>query len=474
MSHFGKPDGLWRAGAPPSVAASGPLPTADRGGTHPSRRAFLQGLGGALALPLLQLPRGARAANSPYPKRFLVFYQPNGTKKELWSPSASATERNFMPGALLAPVLPFLDRLNLFDGVDNTAAIEGYGDPHQRGMASVLTGQIILPGDFVGGDGTRSGWGGGISIDQYLAQQLAPATPITTLELGARVNEAIPRARIIYRGPDQPIPPENDPVAAYTRLFGGQSGDPRALRRLLARRRSVLDSVLAEFKALEGKVSAEDREKLDRHATTLRDLERRLANQSAPMAACVPGSAPTPRDVFAEDQYGVLVRTQIDLLVRALACDVTRIGSLQCSTAVNALRFTFLGLSDFQGHALSHAGDGNAGQQAQWERMLTWYSEQFAYLLASLDAVPEGDGTLLDNTVVLWVNELHRGNTHKLADVPFIVAGGKNLGIQGGRYFRLNETPHNNLLLSLLHAFGLDDTRFGDRRLCTGPIPGFV
>lgn len=439
-----------------------------------SRRAFLRRAGGAaLALPLLQIPGRARAAES-FPRRLLLFYTPNGTKKELWSPKhfGQPSETQFTLGPLLKPLERFQDRLMVFDGVDSKVAQEGPGGPHQRGMASLLTGHVIREGDFVGGDGRRAGWGGGMSVDQLAADKLEPPTSLSTVELGVRVLENVPRGRIIYRGPDQPVPPENDPVAAFGRMFGDMEADPEQLQRQLVRRRSVLDAVFADFRRLEGRLAAVDRVKLQQHADALRELERRLGRMVERPTACEP-TAPGPvADPMSEEYFRSVTRAQMDLLAMALSCDVTRIGSLQCSTAVNAMRFSFMELSH-EGHSLSHAGDSSDAMQAQWEAMLVWYAEQVAYLLDLLDAVPEGDGTLLDNTMVLWVNELSRGNNHSLDDLPFVLAGGSNF-LRTGRYLQYDGVSHNDLLLEILRALGVEADTFGDPRFSTGQLAGFA
>lgn len=440
-----------------------------------NRRLFLQRAGGAaLMLPLLQYPGSARAQGGAFPRRLVVFYSPNGTKKERWSPGqqgAGGTERDFQLGPLLAPLVPFKDRLLIFDGIDNKAALEGPGGPHQRGMASLLTGRIIGEGDFVGGDGRRAGWADGISIDQFVASKIGIRTAKKSIELGARVLENVPRGRMIYAGAQQPIPPENDPISVHTRLFGRQDMDPAQMRRLISRRRSVLDSVKGDFARLRARVSGADREKLELHATSVRELEMRLNAVANPPPSCRP-LVPGPSDnVMNEGEFSDIMRAQIELMVMALACDVTRVASLQCSTAVNALRFTFMG-NQTQGHALSHKGNSNVPGQTEWERMLIWYADQYAYLLNRLDAVPEGDGTMLDNTLVLWVNELSRGNSHDLTDLPFVLAGGSNF-TDSGRYLAYDGVPHNRLLLSVLHLLGLPETCFGDRKFCTGgPLVG--
>ena len=131
---------------------------------------------------------------------------------------------------------------------------------------------------------------------------------------------------------------------------------------------------------------------------------------------------------------------------------------------------TFMGMGDQDGHSLSHAGDGS-DEQAEWGRTLTWYSEQFATLLDKLDAIPEGDGTMLDHTLILWCNELSRGNTHSHADMPFVLAGGAGGALQTGRHLVYQNEPHNNLLLACAQLMGVDTDTFGHPDYCTRPLP---
>lgn len=440
-----------------------------------TRRTFLRSAGGAmLTLPLLQLPGRARGQQGQqYPTRVVIFFQPNGTKKELWSPQGG-TETDWRPGPLLDPLDRHRRKLVLLDGVDMTIAKTGPGGPHQRGMACALTGEIITEGDFTDGDGRRAGWAGGPSIDQFLAERLRPDTALSTLELGVRARDAEPRGRMIYRGREQPVAPINDPIVAYDRLFGNAMADPdpNQSQARLARRQSVLDAVNGDFAELQRKVTREDRIKLDQHASALRDLERRLALIAERPEHCRPPLPTAMDDVMSEAYYGEVMRAQIDLLVDSLACDLTRYASLQASTALNAMRFTFMGLDDHEGHALSHAGDGTEHLQTQWERMLLWYSQQLAYLLDRLDAVPEGDGTLLDHTVVLAINELSRGNIHSHDDLPFILAGGASGRLRTGRHLVYDHASHVDLLVSVLNFAGLPVDTFGNPEYCTGPLTG--
>lgn len=442
-----------------------------------TRREVLRGLGGvSVALPLLSSLPGAFAQGTDEPqspKRLLLFYTPNGTKKELWRPSHAPGQLSEL-GPLLSPLSPFMRHLNLFDGVDLKAALEGPGGPHQRGMASLFTGAVISEGDFVGGDGRKAGWAGGISIDQLIAQHVGQESPFKSLELGVRVKENMPRGRISYAGVDQPLPPENDPVMVYRRLFGSMNEPEVITARRLRRRTSVLDSVLGHFNALERKVDGADREKLQRHAESVRELERRLALLGGGGGGlCQPAEPSFQAELFSEVAYEELAKSQIDLIVQSFACDQTRVASLQCSTAVNALRLSFLDPPvASEGHSLSHSGDTNTQLQGEWERTLSWYSELFAYLLTKLSEVPEGDGTLLDNTVVLWGNELSRGNTHDLTDIPFVMTGGGLM--PSGRYLSYDSVAHNQLLLGVIQAFGVEAELFGAPHLNAGVLDGLL
>lgn len=442
-----------------------------------TRRALLRGLGGAaLSLPLFgSLPRalaqGVDQAAAP-PKRLVLFFTPNGTKKELWRPPHEPGALSDL-GPILDPLRPYMPHLNLFDGVDLKAALEGPGGPHQRGMASLFTGRVINEGDFVGGDGRKAGWGSGVSIDQYVAQYIGESTPFRSLELGVRVRENLPRGRMCYAGDNQPLPPENDPRLVYQRLFAGMGEPAAVVERRLRRRGSALDAVLGDFARLERKLDAADRAKLQLHAEGVRELERRLSLLGGGGVGCAPGEPIAYPDVFAEEVYGDIARAQVDLMVSALACDQTRVASLQCSTAINALRLNFLQPAVLnEGHSLSHSGDTNAQLQGEWEQVLTWYAGLFAYLLERLASIPEGDGTLLDNTVVLWGNELSRGNTHDLTNIPFVLTGGGL--IPSGRYLRYEGVAHNQLLLGVVNAFGIEATEFGAPHLNGGVLSGLL
>ncbi|MCA9545027.1 MAG: DUF1552 domain-containing protein [Myxococcales bacterium] len=431
------------------------------------RRRFLQaGAGSLLALPLLQAGRAFGQPATP-PRRLLVWFTPNGVNPETWFPAPGSTERDFTLGQVLTPLRRHQQRLIVTQGIDMLSPAMGPGEPHQAGMGAVLTGTHLQPGDFVGGDGTLAGWADGVSVDQLIARQIGADTRVPSLELGVRVAGSEVRHRINYAGPANPLPPNEVPRAVYARLFSALDPADPALAARLNSRRSALDAVRRQFALVRGQVGAADRARLDAHASLVRDIERRL---SAEAAACVAPDQPPLFNPGDEDHMAQATELMVDLAVAALACDQTRVITLQLSSGANNIRFPHLS-STQDDHQLSHAGPGDAMARAEWARRKVWYATQFARLLDLLEAIPEGDGTLLDHTQILWCSELAQGNSHSHANMPFLLAGG-GAGWATGRYLRFEGRAHNDLLLSLARAFGVGVDAVGRRELVRGPLPG--
>lgn len=438
-----------------------------------SRRAFLRGAGGvAIGLPFLAslgvgpLGRHARAAEGgPFPKRFIVMFSPNGTIKKNWLPTGEGTSFNL--SRILEPLAPHKDDLLILDGVSMLTAKHGPGDGHQTGMGHMLTAVELLSGDLFqgGGDSGSVGWAGGISVDQAIANVVGGATKLKSLELGVQVHGATVWSRMSYLGPNQPIPPENDPKAVFDRLFADMSISPAEVLKRDRRRKSILDLVKGEYAALAPRLDAFDRHKLEAHLDAIREVEKRLQTEVTGVSeSCVLPTEPAWPAHMEPTNYEAVGRLQMDLLVSALQCDLTRVASLQFSHSVSQHVFTNLGI--FQAHHdLSHEGDSNQDAQEKLTLINRFYAEQMAYLVARLRATPEGDGTLLDNTVVLWVNELGKGNSHSRDEVPYVLAGSCGGYFKTGRYERfLASTPHNDFLVALQRAMGLGVESFGDNR----------
>lgn len=435
-----------------------------RASPQPSRRTVLRGAFGAvLGLPWLE----ALAQTATPPKRLVLTFSPNGTVYESWLPTQDASGLTL--STVLAPLEPVKSKLLVVGHVDMKSAQFGPGDGHGRGIAHLWTGTEMWGSPIAG----SVWWAGGPSVDQVAADTLGLSTPFRSLELAVQPQGARVWDRMCYRGSAQPLPPLTDPAAVYAQLFS-QDADPQlaALRR--ARRRSVLDFVGGELKRLSSTVSAADRVRLDAHATSVREVERRLDGVAQPLPSCQKPGAPAPVESTDPAQFSNLIRTQMDLLVLALTCDLTRVASLQLSSSTSAVLFSWLGVG-VEHHELSHRPDADTLAKDQLTAIHRWYAEQMRYLLQKLDAVPERDGqTLLDHCLVAWGNELGRGNVHSHTDVPFVLAGGAGGAVRTGRLLDAQHRAHNDLMVSMLTAVGVNATSFGNPSYCAGALGGFA
>jgi len=449
-----------------------------------SRRTMLRGAGGvALGLPFLEAMRGAKstiAAGIPgqtaagNPKRFLVFFTPNGTIPKNWVPEGEG--RDFTFSRILKPLETFREKLLVIDGVDQTGT---GGDGHQNGMQGMLTGQTLNPGPYEGGGGDTAGWANGISVDQRIANVIGGDTPLKSLELSVQSgNTANNWNRMSLSGADLPIAPEQSPFKAYDRLFSDFNVSPDQAALADDRSRVVLDAVQENFRSLKAKVGVEDRKRLDEHMNTLAEIEGRLGKRPvAALDACEAPVLGAEIDVNKNDNFPVVGQLHMDLLVMALACDMTRVGSLMWDRSVGNARHSWIDSAiDTGHHTMSHDGDSNEDSVEKLTKINTWYAEQLAYLLQKLDAIPEGDGTMLDNTVIFWTNELAKGNSHSRNDQHYVVAGGADY-FEMGRCLKFdydNSPKHNDLLLSFVHSMGIEDESFGKADWCSGPLSGLT
>lgn len=447
------------------------------------RRSFLAAAGGAaLALPLLQMHARVASGAEPgyaedgFPLRFIVFFHPNGVWPPTWWPTPGLSTTDFTLASSMAALESYKNQLVIIDGLNMPSADAGPGEPHQSGMGAVLTGRPLQAGSMVGGDGTLAGWGDGISVDQALAAEIGKDSSYPSLELGVRASAfggGEVRSRMVYSGPAAAISPDDDPLSVWNRVFADLTLSPTEMAELRARRLSILDTVEGQFAALEAKAGADDRQRLQQHAALVRDLEDRLTNEAVLGEACtVPGVPPGTAPDDANTMH-TISQQQLDLMVMALACDVTRVASIQYSNGKNHTQFPWIS-SMGDGHELSHAGDTDTVAWAEWSTREAWYAEQFAYLLGKLAAIPEGEGTMLDHTCILWANELAQGNTHSHNRMPFVLAGSAGGAIPTGRLLTYDNLPHNNLLVSLLNAYGLESTTFGAPEHCTGALSGLL
>ena len=439
-----------------------------------SRRTILRGAGGAaIALPWLEAmwPRRAHAAAAPA-KRFIVMFSANGTIPSAWTPTPGTGETDFSLSPILAPLETHKADLVVISGLEQKG---GGGDGHQTGMGGMLTGQMLNAGPFAGVGAAPAGWPVGASVDQRIAEGLAVPTKLRSLELGVQVGAADNWGRMIYRAANQPLPPDDDPASVYARVFSDLHTDPAVLARLRRRRKSILDGVGAQFSRTSARLGSSDRQRLDAHLTAVREIESRLTTDLVVNNPSCHDPTITPVSAAANDAFPATGALQLDLMTMALACDITRVASMQWSRSVSQTRFTWLNVTEGH-HDLSHRPDSDPAG-AKLIDINHWYAQQFAALIARLKGTPDGaGGTLFDNTLLLWCNELAKGNTHGRMGAPYVLAGGAGGGVRTGRFLRYDGQglPHNNLLLAILNAMGVPDRSFGKPDWCTGPLTGLI
>ncbi|HEY2585706.1 MAG TPA: DUF1552 domain-containing protein, partial [Tepidisphaeraceae bacterium] len=309
-------------------------------------------------------------------------------------------------------------------------------------------------------------WSRGISIDQeiknFLQKDAAMRTRFGSLEFGVMVPErADTWTRWTYAGPNKPVAPIDDPQQMFAKLYGRMK-DQQALK-------SVLDDVNDDLKRVSSVVGADDRRLIDEHATFVREMEEELKQSRDAASHPVPPVEPGVRR--DNDHIPQISKQQIDLMVNAFAADFMRVASLQYTNSVGQARMRWLGIDDAH-HTLSHEPNDKLPAQEKLTKIDTWFCEQVAYLTRRLAETPEpgGGGSLLDNTLIVWTNELGEGNTHSLNNIPFVLLGG-GLDFKMGRSVRFEQVPHNRLLMALAHGFGHPIDAFGNPNFCgAGPL----
>ncbi len=376
-------------------------------------------------------------------------FSPNGTIHKQWRPTGSGTNFSFPAGSILEPLAPHKNRVIICDGLDFVGASN-----HNGGMVNMLTGG--------NGPGTATN---GMSLDQYVAKQIGQSERFASLELGVQTSAwgGTDITRMSYAGPGVFVPPDDSPKSVFMRMFGDAIGGPAQLEAALANKKSTLDLVRGELKSLRSRVGTEERVKLDEHLEALKKVENGLQGPS-----CTVPPAPPNVSAFANDQFPTIGQLQMDLLVMALTCGMTRVASIQWNHSIGPVVMSWAGVSEGH-HGLSHSDDGNAAGVAGFVATERWYASQFAYLIDKLATTPDPDGgNLLENPVVVWCKELGDGRMHDCNSVPFVLAGGG--GLATGQYLNFGGKSHNHLLVSMCQALGLSNTTFGDPGKGSGPL----
>lgn len=432
---------------------------------HRSRRSFLRDLGlGAGALPfLLNLPSFGAQDPKPRKQRLVVMFSPDGVIPGAFWPDEEGAD--FKLKESVSPLEPYRDRTLFLHGVCDK--LRGDGDNHMRGMGCLLTGAELFPGNIQGGSHTPAGWASGLSIDQeirnFLQSKPETRTRFGSLEFGVMVpDRADTWTRMVYAGPNKPIAPIDDPYQMFNKLYG-RLKDQESLK-------SVLDELQADLKTVESAVGSEDRRLIEEHATFVREMEQEL-REAGPLTLdhAVPELEPGVKE--ENDNIPQISKMQIELMVNSFTADFARVATIQYTNSVGGARMRWIGVDEGQ-HELSHEPDSNEKAVEKLTKINKWYCEQLAYLVKRLAETPEpgGEGSLLDNTLIIWTNELGKGNSHTLDNIPFVLVG-NGLGFQMGRSLKFKKTPHNRLLLSLAHGFGHHIDRFGNPDFCgDGPL----
>jgi hypothetical protein len=449
-----------------------------------SRRRLLQLLGGtAVAAPFAQLLGVPQAWGlSGRCERVIFFYFPDGVagasqdgQPSAWHPSGS--EFNFNLSDHLGELRDLRDECLFFRGLSMGPTDSG---SHPGGAKKLLT---------------AADHGNGESIDQFLSRTAGGAAPWRHLYLGAMAtqNNASGDKHIVYPSAGASIAPQDDPRRAFEALFAGftDGGGGGSATPVDPRRASLLDALLGDLGELSARLGPVERSRLDLHLESLREVERRTAPGTTEAVSA--GSCDQPwvdTGGFTADQlqdaaaFPEIVRAQIDTMVLAMACGLTRVGTLQCSHHTSELEMSrFAGTelyeSDpFRGmrsHQASHYGASHDPSRREYDAFVKqrrWFADQFAYLCRSLAERPEGDGTMLDHSLCVFLTEVADGNTHLHDDLPVVLAGRGGGRVQPGRLLNLGYERHGRLWVSLAHAMDQRIDGFGDASW--GPLPGVL
>ena len=434
-----------------------------------TRREFIRTLGlSAASIPfVLNLPSLGFANQNSRKQRLVVMFSPNGiTPSTFWPTEEGDT---FTLKESLKPLEKYQDRTLLLRGISDR--IRGDGDGHMRGIGCLLTGIELFPGNIQGGSDTPAGWAKGLSIDQeikgFLQKDATTRTRFGSLEFGVMVpDRADTWTRMVYAGPNKPIAPIDDPYQMFAKLYGGTK-DREVYK-------SVLDDLNEDLKKVGSTVSTEDKRLLDEHTNFVREMEVELrAAKNDYVGHAVPELEPGVKR--ENDQIPRISKTQIDLMVNSFAADFSRIATLQYTNSVGQAKMRWLGI-DENHHELSHEPDKNEKAQEKLTKINKWFCEQLAYLTKRLAETPEpgGGGSLLDNTLIVWTNELGQGNSHTMDNIPFVLVG-NGLDFKMGRSLNYKKLSHNRLLMSLAHGFGHRITSFGNPNHCAaGVLPNMT
>jgi Protein of unknown function (DUF1552) len=422
---------------------------------HLSRRTVLRGLGTTLALPLLDsmFPALKAAKNTAAEPavRLAFVYVPNGIIPASWTPATDGT--GFAFNRTMKPLEPFRENLVVMSGlaqINGRALGDGAGD-HARAGATWLTG--AHPKKTEG-----AGIHAGVSVDQIAAKELGKKTQLASLEIGLDSPSLAGGCdsgyscaytnTISWRGPTTPLPMEMNPRALFERLFGdGDSTDPTARMKALKDQSSVLDYITGDIDRLETSLGQRDRGKLTEYLESIRDIERRIQKAEEQNATMKMPVIERPAGVPAD--FEEHAKLMMDLQVIAFQADLTRVITFMIAREGSNRSYRNIGVSDGHHSVTHHQNEPDKIEKTT--QIDTYHVKLFSYYLSKMQSTRDGDGSLLDHSMLLYGSSICDGNQHTHHDLPLVLAGGGGGKIKGGRHVRFDkETPMNNLLMTML------------------------
>jgi hypothetical protein len=438
-----------------------------------SRRTLLRGFGATLALPLLDAMVPALTALAETSargiRRMAVVYTPNGMMMPNWTPRGEGASFELSP--ILEPLAPFRNQSIVISGLADKygwpQGDEGTGD-HARAAATFLTGVHVRKTE--GADIQ-----GGVSMDQIAAKALGNDTQLASLELAIESVEFLGACdsgyscayanTIAWRSPTTPLPMENDPRAVFDRLFGATDSTDAASRRARAiKERSILDSVTDRVRELQRSLGVRDTAKMAEYLDAVRDVERRIQKAEAQSARELPT---VDRPAGVPPTFEEHARLMFDLLLLAFQTDMTRVSTFMLGREVSGRAYPEIGVPDSH-HPVSHH-QNDPEKLAKLAKINVFHLQQFVYFLEKMRRTPDGDGSLLDHSMLLYGSGISDSNIHMHDNLPLVLVGGGAGQIKGGRHVRYaKDTPVTNLFLNMLDKLGVRAEQFGDS---TGRLP---
>jgi hypothetical protein len=439
------------------------------------RRTFLRGIGVTLALPFLDamVPAFSKAAASAPVRRLGFFYIPNGAIMDHWTPAAAGPAFEMTP--ILEPLSAHRDQLTILTGLGHHNA-DNFGDgngDHSRATPTWLSG--MHPKRTEGADVQA-----GTTADQVAAKELGKYTQLASLEMGMDANYLVGNCEngyscvymntISWRTPTTPNPVENNPRVIFERMFGdGGTADQRMAQ--MRRDKSIIDSAASEIASLQKTLGPGDRSRVGEYVDAVRELERRIQRseeQSAKIAVPLPD-----RPAGIPENYEEHLQMMFDLQTLAWQADITRVISFMMGRELSQRVYPAIGVTDAH-HGLTHH-QGNQEKIAKVIKINTYHMTMFARFLDKLKKTPDGEGSLLDHSMILYGGGISDGNLHNHSPLPALLAGGGAGQLKGGRHLRYpDHTPMSNLLLAMLDKSGVPVDQFGDStgKLNLEPLPG--